>query len=122
MVLVVAVVTALSTLAAWRTDTSVSPPPVSASRPAPSPADPDRDTILFTGARGTGRLAVRERHWESGSLDRLRLVVELSCTTGTVEHGPDSFQLFDADGALVEPSPVGAGPGSFDHGTLGPGE
>ena len=118
VVLVVAVVTALSTLAAWRADTSVSPPPVSASRPAPSPADPDRDTILFTGARGTGRLAVRERHWESGSPDRLRLVVELSCTTGTVDHGPDSFQLFDADGTLVEPSPAGGGPDSIDYGTL----
>jgi hypothetical protein len=87
----------------------------------PSTADPDRDTILFTGAHGTGRLAVREHTWETGP-DRLRLSVELSCTTGTVDHGPDSFQLFDADGALVEASPAGGGPGSLDHGTLEPGE
>ncbi|GAA1431958.1 hypothetical protein GCM10009616_20240 [Microlunatus lacustris] len=122
VVLAVAAVTALATLAAWRADTSVDAPPPSTSRPATSPADPDRDAILFTGAHGTGRLAVRERHWESGSPDRLRLVVELSCTTGTVDHGPDSFQLFDADGTLVQPSPVGGGPGGLDHGTLGPGE
>lgn len=118
VVLVVAAVTALGTLAAWRADTSVSVPPPSTGRPAASPVDSDRDTILFTGARGTGRLAVRERHWEGGSPDRLRLVVELSCTTGTVDHGPDSFQLFDADGTLVEPSPAGGGPDSIDYGTL----
>ncbi|SDT06620.1 hypothetical protein SAMN04488543_2958 [Friedmanniella luteola] len=122
VVLVVAAVTALGTLAAWRADTRAVPAPASTSRPAPSPADPDRDTILFTGAHGTGKLAVREHTWESGSPDRLRLSVELSCTTGTVDHGPDSFQLFDATGTLVEPSPVSGGPGSIGYGTLGPGE
>jgi hypothetical protein len=120
-VLVVAAVTLLATLAAWRSDTQVPPPPPSPTRTVPSTADPDRDAILFTGAHGTGRLAVREHTWETGP-DRLRLSVELSCTTGTVDHGPDSFQLFDADGTLVEASPAGGGGGSLDYGTLGPGE
>lgn len=122
MVLVVTVVTGLGTVAAWRADTSVVAPPPITSRPASSTPDADRDTILFTGARGTGKLAVREHTWETGTPDRLRLIVELSCTTGTIDHGPDSFQLFDAAGTLVEPSPVGGGPGGIDYGTLAPGE
>ena len=122
VVLLVAAATALGSVLAWRADTRVPPAAPMTTRPATSPATPDRDAILFTGAGGTGRLAVREHSWERGSPDRLRLSVELTCTTGTVAHGPDSFQLFDAAGTLVEPSPVGGGPGSLGPGRLGPGE
>ncbi|MBP2416029.1 hypothetical protein ACFFOM_04780 [Microlunatus capsulatus] len=122
VVLVVAVVTALGTVAAWRADTRVPPPAPATTRPAASPSTAERDAILFTGARGTGRLAVLETSWEPGSPDRLRLTVELTCTTGTVDHGPDSFQLFDATGRLVEPSTAGGGAGDLGYGRLGRGE
>ena len=122
VVLVVVAVTALGSFLAWRADSQLAPPPPVATRPPMSSATPDRDTILFTGAHGTGRLAVREHSWEPGRPDRLRLVVELTCTTGTVDHGPDSFQLFDSAGTLVEASPAGGGPGSLGHGRLSRGE
>jgi hypothetical protein len=121
VVLLVAAAAAFGTLAAWRADTQLSTPPATTSYPAPSTADPDQNTILFSSAHGAGRLTVRDHTWETGSPDRLRLEVELSCASGTVDHGPDSFLLYDADGNVVEPSPVG-GPGSIDDGTLGPGE
>lgn len=121
VVLLVAAAAALGTLAAWRADTQVSAPPATTSYPPPRSSEPDPNTILFSSAHGTGRLSVREHTWVTGSPDRLRLEIELACTSGTVDHGPDSFLLYDADGNVVEPS-LGGGPGTFDYGTLGPGE
>lgn len=122
VVLVVAV-TVVATWVAWYADTHVTAPSTR-SRPASPSSVPgtDADSIEFTSARGTGRLVVHDRVWETGRPDRLRISVELSCTTGTVDHGPSSFQLFDADGTLVPPSPVGAGPGELGYGSLGAGE
>jgi hypothetical protein len=121
-VLVVAV-TAVATLVARHADTHVAAAPA-ISRPAlpSSSAATDPNSIDFTSARGTGRLVVRDRSWEAGSPGQLRLSVVLTCITGTVDYGPNSFQLFDADGTLVQPSPVGAGPSEIGFGTLGSGE
>jgi hypothetical protein len=123
VVVLVVAVTAVATLVAWRADTRVGAPPAP-SRPAAqsSAAGSDPNSIDFTSARGTGRLVVRDRVWESGNPDRLRISVELSCITGTVDHAPGSFQLFDADGTLVQPSPLGAGPSELGFGSLGAGE
>ena len=123
VVLCVIGVTAVATLVARYADTHVAAPPTRSRPAAPVPGsatEPNR--IDFTSARGTGRLVLRERSWLTGSPDRLRISVELVCTTGTVDHAPDSFQLFAADGTPVQPSPIVGGPAELGFGTLGPGE
>lgn len=122
MVCVLAV-TAVATLVARYADTHVAAPPArSRSATTTPPSATGHDRIDFTSARGTGRLVVRDRTWATGSPGRLRISVELFCTTGTVVHAPDYFQLFDADGTPVQPSPIGSGPEELGFGTLGPGE
>ncbi|CAA9288528.1 MAG: hypothetical protein AVDCRST_MAG61-133 [uncultured Friedmanniella sp.] len=116
-------VTGGATLVARHADTHV-PAPAARSRPVTtsSPVATDPDGIHFTSSHGTGRLVVRHRSWEAAGPGRLRVSVELLCTTGMVDHGPDSFQLFDADGTLVLPLPVGGGSAELAFGALGPGE
>ena len=84
---------------------------------APSPA-PSRtisasprptNQIDFTTGTGSGVLTIVSHHWatdSSGSEDEttLTLDVTVSCRSGTLRYGPDSFQAFDQHGQLFEAS------------------
>jgi hypothetical protein len=116
--LLIAAVTTVAALVVRQADTP-SPagggPSVSSARPADAQTPVQ---VLFTGARGTGQLTVLAHTWDGGSPQHLRLLVELACTAGAVDHGPQSFSVVEASGLQLLP----IGPGGMGRGHLSPGE
>jgi len=91
-----------------------------------STASTSANQIDFSTRRGAGRLRLLDHDWArppsfSGTA-RLRIRLELVCTEGAVDYAPEYFSLFDADGHLVEPAPVGSGSRPLRFGRLAPGE
>lgn len=84
----------------------------------PTPEEPSRPTtasplpaseIEFTGDTGTGILRIVRHTWDpagptAAGKSLLTLEVTVSCTSGTLRYGPDSFEAFDQDGGLFESS------------------
>jgi hypothetical protein len=134
VLLVVAVVIA-GTIVARYSDTHIAAPVV-ASPPAPQtaassaepPAGPDKDRIDFLTSEGTGQLILLDWSWSATgrmpptSGDYLRVQVELVCSSGVVEYGPNYFQVFDNSGQLMEATTEGTDGPVLGMGTLEAGE
>jgi hypothetical protein len=123
---VAAVVTVASVLAARQDVREVTPPPVTSRSGTVGPVATDR--IEFTTSSGSGVLEIVDHGWDSdgshtdqpGSL--LTVAIELTCQSGTLSYGPDSFQAFDRDGDLFEPEVVPASATVLEVGTLSAGQ
>jgi hypothetical protein len=132
--LVVAVMIA-GTVVARYSDTHVAAPVV-ASQPAPQttassaspPAGANEDRIDFLTGEGTGELILLDWSWSATgrmpptSGDYLRVRVELVCSSGVVEYGPNYFQAFDNSGKLMEATADGTDGPVLEMGTLEAGE
>lgn len=76
--------------------------------PETTVSPPATDRIAFTTSTGSGVLEIVDHAWDSdgshpgepGSL--LTVVIRVTCESGTLRYGPDSFQAFDAGGELFE--------------------
>jgi hypothetical protein len=86
------------------------------------------DRIEFSTADGSGQLILLRHSWvaygqvppTSGSY--LRVEVELTCDSGSVDYDPYNFQVFDQTGKLFETAIEGAGDSMLETGTLHAGE
>ncbi|MDN5771856.1 MAG: hypothetical protein L0H24_13305, partial [Microlunatus sp.] len=124
--LITIVVVVASVVAARNDVRGASPPPATTVVPAPSSATADR--IAFTTSSGTGVLRITDHAWDSdgysvsepGSL--LTVVIELTCESGNVGYGPDSFSAFDQRGDLVDAEMLPDSPTGLEVGTLSAGQ
>jgi opacity protein-like surface antigen len=86
------------------------------------------DRIEFTTSSGSGVLEIVDHGWdtdgshtdEPGSL--LTVAVELTCQSGTLSYGPDSFQAFDRGGDLFDAEVLPDSPTALEYGTLSAGQ
>jgi hypothetical protein len=134
VLLVVAVVIA-GTVVARYSDTHIAAP-VAASQPAPSsvassagrPTGLNGDRIDFLTSEGTGQLILLDWSWSpTGRMpptsgDYLRVQVEVVCSSGVVEYGPNYFQVFDNSGQLMDATTDGTDGPALEIGTLEAGE
>jgi hypothetical protein len=126
VIFVVAAVVAIASYVANFADTHISAPVVS-KQPLPQ-ISAQGDRIEFTTSEGSGQLILLRHSWvpygqappTSGSY--LRVEVELTCETGSVEYDPYNFQVFDQTGRLFETAIEGAGDSMLESGTLHAGE
>jgi hypothetical protein len=126
VIFVVAAVVAIASYVANFADTHISAPVVS-KQPLPQ-ISAQGDRIEFTTSEGSGQLILLRHSWvtygqappTSGSY--LRVEVELTCETGSVEYDPYNFQVFDQTGRLFETAVEGAGDSMLESGTLHAGE
>lgn len=104
----VALIVAVASVLAARDDVRQATPraaPVPVSRSSPVQAD----RIEFSTATGTGVLEIIDHSWDSDGADLnapgalLTVAVRVTCASGTLRYGPDSFQAFDSDGDLFDP-------------------
>lgn len=108
---VVGAVVVIASLIAARDDVQRATP-----APAPSPSrivatasPPTMDRIEFATTTGSGVLEIVDHGWDSDGSDPaapgslLTVAVKVSCESGVVRYGPDSFQAFDSDGELFDP-------------------
>jgi hypothetical protein len=124
---VVAVVVGVASVLAAREDVRKATP-----RPAPVPLtsiSPIRtDRIEFTTSSGSGFLEIVDHAWNSDGTDvdapgsLLTLAVEVTCESGIVRYGPDSFQAFDRNGDLFDPEVMPDSPTALGFGTLSAGQ
>ncbi len=126
MILVVAVVVAAASVVAHIADTQVRAP-VSPRQPVPQ-ITAQGDRIEFTTSEGSGQLILLRHSWVSSgqapptSGSYLRVEIELTCTSGSVDYDPYNFQVFDQTGRLFETAIEGAGDAMLETGTLYAGE
>ena len=126
VILVVAVVVAAASVVAHVADTQVRAPD-SARQPVPHIAA-QGDRIEFTTSEGSGQLILLRHSWVSSgqvpptSGSYLRVEIELTCTSGSVDYDPYNFQVFDQTGRLFETAIDGAGDAMLETGTLYAGE
>jgi hypothetical protein len=124
-IVLVAVVVAGASLAAYWADTHIASPPRPEAR-ASLTSPPDR--IDFVSNDGTGQLIMRTRSWVSDgrvpptSGSYLRVEVELVCTSGEVDYDPYHFKAFDRSGQLFEMAVDGTAGQLLSVGTLQAGE
>jgi len=126
-VAVVAVVVTIASVVAAREDVRQATP-----RPDPtaaaSPTSLGDDRIEFTTSTGTGVLEITDHGWDSDGSDTdepgslLTVAVRISCASGTVRYGPDSFQAFDRSGQLFAPEVVADSSTALPLGTLSAGQ
>lgn len=97
------------------------------SAPAPSiQVATATNSIDISSARGSGRLTVVSHSWRSTGRPppaeaRLRVEVQLVCSSGRIDYDPYFFQAFDARGRLFEVADSRGGDG-LEPGSLGPGQ
>ncbi|HEX5906841.1 MAG TPA: DUF4352 domain-containing protein [Propionibacteriaceae bacterium] len=126
VILVVAVVVAAASVVAHVADRQVRAP-VSARQPVPQ-ITAQGDRIEFTTSEGSGQLILLRHSWVSSgqvpptSGSYLRVEIELTCTSGSVDYDPYNFQVFDQTGRLFETAIEGAGDAMLETGTLYAGE
>jgi hypothetical protein len=126
VIFVVVVVVAAASLVAHLADTHVKAP-VSSKQPLPQISN-QGDRIEFTTSDGSGQLILLRHSWITGgqvpptSGSYLRVEVELTCTSGSVDYDPYNFQVFDQTGRLFESAIEGAGDSMLESGTLHAGE
>lgn len=124
--LVAAVVAVASVLAARQDVREATPRPVDNRSGSVGPIATDR--IEFTTRSGSGVLEIVDHGWdtdgshtdEPGSL--LTVAIELTCRSGTLGYGPDSFQAFDRDGDLFDPEVLPESLTALEFGTLSAGQ
>lgn len=136
VIFVVAAVVASGTAVAHYDDTHIAaagptPQPVPLTQPSGGAVGPARSTddrIDFLTSEGTGELILMNWSWSptgrmpATSGDYLQVQVELICSSGVVDYGPDYFQVFDNTGRLVEVTVDGPDGPELDVGTLEVGE
>ncbi|MFT4167437.1 MAG: hypothetical protein QM650_19550 [Microlunatus sp.] len=103
---VVALVVVLASVWAGQQDARQAAPSPQPSRPASASPLPGSQ-IEFTGDAGTGVLRIVRHSWDpagptAAGKSLLTLEIAVSCTSGTLRYGPDSFDAFDQDGGLFE--------------------
>jgi hypothetical protein len=126
VILLVAMVVAAASFVAHFADTHASTPAAS-KQPLPQ-VSTQGDRIEFSTADGSGQLILLRHSWvaygqvppTSGSY--LRVEVELTCDSGSVDYDPYNFQVFDQTGKLFETAIEGAGDSMLETGTLHAGE
>ena len=126
-VAVVAVVVAIASVVAAREDVRQATP-----RPDPtvaaSPTSLDDHRIEFATSTGSGVLEITDHGWDSDGSDTaepgslLTVAVRISCASGILRYGPDSFQAFDRSGDLFVPEVVANSSTALSPGTLSAGQ
>jgi hypothetical protein len=128
-VLAVAVVVLIVTIAsvvAAREDVRQATPPPTVAPAEPLPTDDHK--IEFTTSTGSGVLEITAHGWDSDGRDTqqpgslLTVAVRISCESGILTYGPDSFQAFDRSGELFEPEVVAGSSTALPSGTLSAGQ
>jgi hypothetical protein len=123
---VAAIVVVASVLAAREDVRQATPRPAVAPATSSSPVGGDR--IEFSTSTGTGVLEIVDHSWNSDGTDvrvpgkLLTVVVRVTCESGILSYGPDSFQAFDRDGDLFEPEVLPDSPTALELGTLSAGQ
>jgi hypothetical protein len=126
-VAVVALVVTIASVVAAREDVRQATPrpdPTAAADPTPL----DQDRIEFATSTGSGVLEITDRGWDSDGRDTdepgslLTVAVRISCASGTLRYGPDSFQAFDRSGDLFDPEVVDDSSTALPLGTLSAGQ
>lgn len=125
-VAVVAAIVVVASVLAAREDVRLATPRPAA--PAPSSSAVPTDRIEFTTSSGSGVLEIVDHGWESdgshpdepGSL--LTIAIAVTCESGTLRYGPDSFQAFDRTGDLFEAEVLPDSPTALEFGTLSAGQ
>lgn len=124
---VVAVIVVVGTVLANRNDVrELTPRPATVPVTSSSPVTTDR--IEFSTSTGTGVLEIVDHAWDSDGTDLhapgslLTIAVRVTCESGVLSYGPDSFQAFDRDGDLVEPEVLADAPTAMELGTLSAGQ
>jgi FlaG/FlaF family flagellin (archaellin) len=126
VILLVAIVVAVASFVAHFADTHVSAP-VASRQPVPQ-FSAQGDRIQFTTTEGSGQLILLRHSWVSHgqvpptSGSYLRVEVELTCDSGSVDYDPYNFQVFDQTGKLFETAIEGVGDSMLETGTLHAGE
>ena len=127
-VAVVAVVVTIASVVAAREDVRQATPrpdPTAAANPTGPLGD---DRIEFTTSTGSGVLEITDHGWDSDGSDTdepgslLTVAVRISCASGTLRYGPDSFQAFDRSGDLFDPEVVPDSSTALPLGTLSAGQ
>ena len=126
-VAVVAVVVTVASVVAAREDVRQATP-----RPVPSvaasPTDLGDGRIEFTTSAGSGVLEITDHGWDSDGSDTdepgslLTVAIRISCASGVLRYGPDSFQAFDRSGTLFGPEMVADSSTALPLGTLSAGQ
>lgn len=107
--LVVGSVVVIASVVAARDDVRRSTPAPAPSRIVATATPPASDRIEFTTDTGSGVLEIVDHGWDSDGTDPgapgslLTVALSLSCDSGVVRYGPDSFSAFDRDGELFDP-------------------
>ena len=125
-VAVVAAIVVVASVLAGREDVRLATPRPTTAAPTTSPAPTDR--IEFTTSSGSGVLEIVDHGWESdgshpdepGSL--LTIALKVTCQSGTLQYGPDSFQAFDRTGDLFEAEVLPDSATALEFGTLSAGQ
>ena len=126
VIIIVALIVGIASYAAHVADTHVSAPVVS-KQPVPQ-VSAQGDRIEFTTTDGSGQLILLRHSWVSygqappTSGSYLRVEVELTCVSGSIDYDPYNFQVFDQTGRLFETAIEGAGYSMLPSGTLHPGD
>jgi hypothetical protein len=125
-VAVVAAIVVVATVLAGREDVrqaaTAQPAPTASASPLPT------DRIAFTSSSGSGVLEIVDHGWDSDGFDTdapgtlLTVAVKVTCESGTVGYGPDSFQAFDRNGDLFDPEALPDSPTALQIGTLSAGQ
>lgn len=125
-VVVVAVIVVAASVLAAREDVRLATPRPAAPAPSITPAATDR--IEFTTSSGSGVLEIVDHGWESdgshpdepGSL--LTIALTVTCESGLLRYGPDSFQAFDRSGELFDAEVLPDSTTALEFGTLTAGQ
>jgi hypothetical protein len=125
-VAVVGAIVVVASVLAARQDVREATAPRRAPVTSVSPLATDR--IAFTTSTGSGVLEIVDHGWDSdgshtdepGSL--LTIALKVTCESGTLRYGPDSFQAFDAGGALFEVETPPESATALEFGTLSAGQ
>ena len=86
------------------------------------------DRIAFTTTTGSGVLEIVDHGWDSDGSDPdvpgslLTVSLRITCETGMLHYGPDSFQAFDRNGDLFDPEYLPDSLTALQIGTLSAGQ
>ena len=126
VITVVAAIVVVASVLAARNDVRQATPRTAPPAVAVSPVATDR--IEFTTDTGSGVLEILDHSWASNGSDvhthgkLLTVALRVTCTSGTVRYGPDSFQAFDSGGDLFDPEVLPDSPTALELGTLSAGQ
>jgi hypothetical protein len=102
------------------------PRPVPTTIATASPIPTDR--IEFATSSGSGVLEILDHGWNSDGIDidepgyLLTVAVQVTCESGTLHYGPDSFQAFDRSGDLFDAEVLPESTTALEFGTLSAGQ